>query len=633
MLRDLFFRIRALLRAESVEKDLDDELRFHLDRQLQKYIDSGLTRDQALRRIRLEFGDTRQVKEECRDARGTYVLDTLLRDIRYALRTVRQAPGFATIAIITLALGIGATTAIFSVVYGVLLHPLPYRDPARLIVLNETTPRVGIVSVSYPNFLDWRAQNRAFSEMAAVHSVDFNLGGIDQPENISGEAVSPNFLSMLGVRPIIGRDFTASEEKAGTAPVALVSYALWQSHFGGDRNAIGRTITLNGRAFSIIGVLPGNYVSADKVDVMEPIGVWATANSGAGEREARGDSVVVARLAPGVGIDQARAEMQGIAARLAQAYPSANDQFGVSLQPIRDLFVGEIRPALLVLFTAVVFVLLIACANVANLFLMRGAGRTKEIALRLAIGASRGRIVGQMLVESFILALFGGALGLGIAAAAIRGIVRLLPSRQMLNPDISLNGMVLLFTASVVMLSAFIFGLSPALQSTNADVQAELKESGRTASGSKTQHRWRSVLVVAEVALALVLLVGAGLMLQSLSRLLAVDPGIRPEHVLTMRMSLRTAQYDKDAAVLNFWQQVLDRIHALPGVEAAALATVVPLTDEHSRGDITVEGMALPTPGNFPHPDYHVVSPEYVSAMGVWDPLESTCRHASLSIL
>jgi putative ABC transport system permease protein len=617
MFTDLFFRLRSLFRAKTVDAELNDELSFHLERQLQKYVDSGLTRDEAQRRVRIEFGGLHQVQEECREARGTYFVETLFRDVRYALRTLRQTPGFLTIAILTLALGIGATTAIFSVVYGVLLHPLPYKDPPRLIVMNETTPRVGVVSVSYPNFLDWRAQSRTFSEMAAVQSVDFNLAGVDQPENISGEAVSTNFLSILGVRPILGRDFAASEEKAGTAPVVLLSHSLWQSHFGGDRNVLGRTISLNGRAFSIVGVLPANFISTDKVDVMEPIGVWATDNPSVGEREARGDSVVVARLAPGVSFEQARTEMQGIAARLAQAYPAANDQFSVALKPIRDIFVGEIRPALLVLFTAVVFVMLIACANVANLFLMRGAGRTKEIALRMAIGASRGRIVGQMLVESFILALFGGVLGLGIAAAGIRGVVLLLPKDTMANSDLRLNGIVLLFTAGVVVLSAFVFGLSPALESTKADVQTELRESGRTASGSKAQNRWRSVLVVAEVSLALILLVGAGLMMQSLFRLLSVDPGFRPDRVLTMQMSLRTAQYGKNAPVLNFWQQVLDRVHALPGVEAAALATVVPLTEEHNRTDITVEGMALPTPGNFPHPDYHVISPEYLSAMGV----------------
>jgi len=616
MFADLFFRLRSLFRAKAVDAEMDDELRFHLEHQLQKYLDSGLTRDAAQRRVRIEFGGLHKVQEECREARGTYFVETLFRDVRYALRTLRQTPGFSAIAILTLALGIGANTAIFSVVYGVLLHPLPYKDPSRLIVLRETTPRVGNVSVSYPNFLDWREQAKTFSAMAAVHSVEFNLSGIDQPENIEGQAVSSSYLTMLGVRPLIGRDFLPSEEKAGTPSVVLLGYSLWQSHFGGNVNVIGRSIALDGRAFSIIGVLPAEYVSTEKVDVLEPIGVWATNNKNAVDREQRGDSIVVGQLASGVTLEQARTEMKGIATRLARAYPEANDRFSVTLKPIRDEFVGDIRPALLVLLIAVLFVLLIACANLANLFLMRGAGRAKEIALRLAIGASRGRIVAQMLVESFILALFGGVLGLGIAAAGIPGIVGLLPKDQIVHATISLNATVLLFSAAVVILSAFIFGLSPALQSANTDVHADLKESGRNASGSRSQNRWRNLLVVAEVSLALILLVGAGLMLKSHSRLLAVDPGFRAERVLTMTMSLRTSQFDKDAAVLNFWQRVLDTVRALPGVQAVALGTAVPLTGVHSRSDITVEGMALPTPGNFPHPDFHNVTPDYPDAIG-----------------
>ena len=617
MLTDLLFRLRALFRAPAVDRELEQELRFHLERQILKYLDSGLTRGQAERRVRLEFGGLAQVQEECRDARGINLLETVWRDLRYGLRTLRQAPGFTSVAMITLALGIGATTAIFSVVYAVLLRPLPYKNPAALVVLNESTPKVGLVSVSYPNFLDWRAQSRAFSEMAAVHDEEFNLSGADRPEYVSGRAVSPNFLAMLGVRPLLGRDFDASEEKPGARPVVLLSYQLWQSHFGGDHNVIGRSITLNGRGFTIIGVLPADYISIEKTDVIEPIGVWATNNPEASDRGDRGDSVVIGRLAAGTTLHQARAEMQTIAARLAQTYPAANDQFGVALQPIRDTFAGNLRPAILILFGAVVLVLLIACGNVANLFLMRATGRAKEIAMRLALGASRGRIVSQMLVESFLLALSGGLLGLALAAGGIQGIVRLIPSDTQAASNVSLNGIVLLFVAGLVILSAFVFGLSPALQSAQADVQSELKESGRNVTLTRRQNRWRGILVTAEISLALVLLIGAGLMMKSLYRLVAVDPGFQPEHVLTMELGLRTAQYEKPAAVLNFWQRVLERVRALPGVEAAALGTAVPLADEHSRADITIEGMALPKPGGFPHPDIHIVSPEYVRTLGV----------------
>jgi putative ABC transport system permease protein len=620
MLSDLSFRVRSLFRRKAVETELDDELRFHFEQQLAKYVNSGLTPDEALRRARIDFGGLDQVKEECREARGVHLLETLLQDMRYGLRMLRKSPGFTVVALLTLALGIGANTAIFSVVYGVLLRPLPYQDPSRLIVLHETTPRVGTVSVSYANFLDWRAQSRAFSKMAAVSSVAFNLAGLgsglDQPENISGAAVSSDFLPMLGVRPMLGRNFDATQDQAGTASVALLSYQLWQSHFGGALNVLGGTVALDGRSFTIIGVLPPDFRWTEQIDLLEPIGVKAN-DPDFNDRGDRGDMVVLGRLAPGISFAQARAEMEGIAARLAQAYPGANDQFGVELQPIRDVFVSDLRPAVLVLFGAAVFVLLIACANVANLFLMRGASRTKEIALRIAMGASRNRIIYQILVESFVLASLGGLLSLALAFAGIRGMARLIPVSMLAGASVNLNGPVLLFAAGVVVLCTFVFGLAPASHSTRPDVQSELKESGRAMSASVGQGRMRRALAIAEVSLALILLVGAGLMMKSLYRLLSVDPGIRPDRVLTMNMSLRTAQYGKDPARINFWQRVLASVSELPGVEAAALGTNVPLADDHSRTDITLEGMALPKPGSFPHPDTHSVSPAYASTLGI----------------
>jgi putative ABC transport system permease protein len=616
MLKDLFFRLRAVFRRKTVESEMEEELRFHSERQLEKYLKTGMSRDEARRRVRMDFGGMEQVKEECRDARGVSLLETLAQDLRYGWRTLRKAPGFAAAALFTLALGIGANTAIFSVVYGMLLQPLPFRDAARLVVLHETTPRVGDVSVSYPNFQDWRAQSHTFSEMAAVSNVDFNMTGASQSENIGGLAVSPNFLSMAGVRPVIGRGFTPDEEKAGTAPVLLLSYALWQSHFGGDRRVIGQAIRLDSRTVTIVGVLPQGFRWVEKCDVMEPIGVWATNNGSVAEREDRGDLAVVGRLAAGVRIEQARAEMDGIAARLARAYPQANDEFGVKLQPLRESFSGDARPALAVLLGAAVFVLLVACANVANLFLMRGAVRAKEMALRIAIGASGGRIVRQILTESFLVALLGGLAGVGLAMAGIPAMARLIPADTLAGASVGMNGAVLLFSACLVMLSVLAFGLAPALHAARGNVHADLKEGGKATSGDG-RSRWRGLLATSEVALALILLVGAGLMMKSLYRLLAVDSGFRPERVLKMEMSLRTAQYGKDPAVIGFWQQVLDRARALPGVESAAVGTNIPLTDSHSRTDITVEGMAFPKPGSFPHPDIHIVSPNYERTLGI----------------
>ncbi|HTS66189.1 MAG TPA: ABC transporter permease [Candidatus Acidoferrales bacterium] len=615
MFSDLLFRLRSLFRSRAVEAELDDELRFHRDRQLEKYLQSGLARDEALRRVRLEFGGLDQVKEDCRDARGVRPLETFLQDLRYALRTLRKSPGFTAVALFTLALGIGANTAIFSVVYGVLIQPLPFRDPAGLVVLNETTPRVGTVSVSYPNFLDWRAQSRTFSAMAAVYGLHFNLAGASRPENIGALAVSPDFFSITGVRPVLGRVFTASEEKPGAAPVLLLTHALWQSHFGGDPGILGRAVTLDSRVFTVAGVLPPDFRWTDRIDVVEPIGVWATGNDDATRREERGDMVVLGRLAPGANFARARSEMEAIAARLAREYPAANDQCGVTLQLLRDAFVGDIRPAILVLLGAVTFVLFVACANVANLFLMRAAGRTREIALRIAIGAGRGRIVAQLLAESFVVALLGTLAGLALAAAGIAGLARLIPMDSLAGAAIGLNPAVLLFSAAVMVLSMFLFGLAPAIHSSRAGLSAGLNDGSRGASAGAGQHRSRAVLAAAEVSLALVLLVGAGLMVKSLHRLLAVDPGFRPERVLKLEFALRTASYEKDPAILAFWQQLLDRVRVLPGVESAALGTAIPLTDNHWRTDIAVEGAPLPQPGSFPHPDVHIVSPAYIGTL------------------
>jgi putative ABC transport system permease protein len=422
---------------------------------------------------------------------------------------------------------------------------------------------------------------------------------------------------MLGIRPFLGRDFDPSEAKAGTAPVVILSYTLWQSHFGGDRGVLGHVISLDGHGFTIIGVLPPDFRWIEKADVLEPIGVWVTNNPETAERGERGDTVVLGRVAAGVSFAQARSEMRGIAARLEREYPATNDQFGVALRPIREVFVSEVRPAIMVLLGAVIFVLLIACANVANLFLMRSASRSKEIALRIAVGAGRGHIIGQLLAESFLLAFIGGLLGLAIAIGGIGGIVRLIPPDSLAGASVNMNAPVLFFAAGVVILSVLLSGLAPAVHSAKADVQTEIKEGGRGTSASTRQNRWRGRLVISEVSFALVLLVGAGLMMKSLYRLLSVDPGIQPDRVLTMKINLRTSQYNKDAAILSFWNDLLYRVRAAPGVKSAALGTVVPLTDDHSRTDVTIEGMPLPKPGSFPHPDVHIVSEGYVSTLGI----------------
>ena len=611
------FWLLVMVGRSRMESEMDAELRFHIDAFVEDLVRSGVPRDEASRRARIEFGGVERAKEECREARGVSFAESLLQDLHFGLRMLRKSPGFTAVALLTLAIGIGANTAIFSVVYGVLLEPLPYKDPSKLVLLNETTPKVGSVSTSYPNFLDWRSQSTTFSKMVAICDRSFSLAGVSQPESISGKAVSPDFLSVVGVRLFLGRGFNSSEEKAGAAPAVLLSYSLWQSHFGADPNVLGRTMMLDGRGYAIIGVLPANFRWKDKVDVLEPIGVWLGANSDAMERGARGDTDILGRLAPSTSLAQARSEMEGIAARLAKEYPATNDQFGVRLRTLREAFVGDTRMAILSLFGAVICVLLIACANVANLLLVRGASRTREVALRIAFGATRQRIIRQMLTESLVLAFLGGILGLAVAVAGTHTITRLLPPDTFMGATVDMNPAVLLFAATLIALAAFAFGLAPAARSAKPDVQLQLKEGGAGAGIGLRQNRLRSIFVVTELALSLVLLAGAGLMMKSLYRLLSVNPGFQTDRILTMEMDLRTAQYDKDPAILNFWQNVLDRVRALPGGQNAALGTVVPMTDSHSRADITIEGMPLPKPGSFPHPDVHVVSEGYANALGV----------------
>jgi putative ABC transport system permease protein len=541
-------------------------------------------------------------------------MSAMPQDLKFAIRMLAKSPGFTLVAVLTLALGIGANTAIFSIVNAVLLRPLPFKNYAQLVVLRETYKNVGNVSVSYPDFLDWRQQSHTFAAMSVIYNRGFNLAGVAQPENIGGYAVSSNFLALLGVRPVLGRDFLPSEETPGTAPVILLSYQLWQSHLGGDPAVIGRSISLDGRSFSIIGILPPTFRFLDRTDVIVPIGVFAADLIDRGER---GDMDVVGRLASGVPLAQAAVEMDTITARLAEQYPQTNHGFGAHLESFREAFTGETRLAVLVLFGAVVFVLLIACVNVANLFLVRGAARAREIALRLAFGASRGRVVRQMLTESLVLAVCGGVLGILLGARGISGLGYLLPADSLQTTGVRMDLSVFLFASVMIVLVAFAFGLIPALQATRPDLHETLKEGGRRATSTSAQQRLRGALAIAETALALVLLVGAGLMLKSLYHLIQVRPGFEPARLLTMEMDLRTDQYSKDPAILNFWQQILDRVRIIPGVESAAVGTVVPLTGSHRRSDVTIEGLPTPGPGEFPHPDNHIISSAFTTTMGI----------------
>ncbi len=598
------------------EQQMNEELRFHVEQQIAENIAAGMSPQEARRRAIQQFGGAEGVKEACREQRSGFWLETFWADVRYGLRMLRRSPGFAIVAVLTLALGIGANTAIFSVVNAVLLRPLPYKDAARLVIVRESTRHQSAVSVSYPDFLDWRRQSRSFSEMVAIHNLNFNLSGVTQPESIAAYEVSPDFLSLLGVRPILGRNFLASEEHEGTPPVVLLSYQFWQSHFGGSLDVLGRTLTLDGRSFAIVGVLPASFHFLDRTDVLAPIGAW-TGDEAISERGDRGDMIVIGRLAPGATFAQGRAEMQGIASRLDKEYPKTNSGIGVALSPIRDEFVSDIRLELLILFGAVIFVLLIACVNVANLFLARGADRGKEMAVRIAFGASQSRVIRQMFTESLVLTLLGGILGVLLAVSGTKIASHLILPASFQITNVRMDGGVFLFVGGVIVVVAFAFGLIPALQGIRSDLQAELKEGGRNSTPTARQNRLRAALAVAEISLALILLAGAGLMTKSLYRLLSVNPGFRPERVLTMEMDLRTAQYAKDPVIRNFWKLLLDRVRAIPGVQTAAVGTDIPMTSNHNRTDITLDGFPLPRPGDFPHPDIHTVSPDYVRTLGI----------------
>ena len=452
--------------------------------------------------------------------------------------------------------------------------------------------------------------------MAASIQLGLSLSGASQPQFINGYYVTHNFLSTLGVRPMIGRDFLPQEDQPGTAPVVMLSYKLWQSKMQSDPNVVGRTIQLDDRNYTVIGVLPKSFYFLDVADLLAPSGTFPSPQLFA-DRGNHGDTDVIGRMAPGVKLPQVKVEFDSLASQLAQLHPETNTGYGVALTPIRDVYVSDTSSALLILFGAVMFVLLIACANVANLYLVRAAERTKEIAVRLAFGASRNRVVRQMLTESLLLAFLGGGLGALLGIWSLKGLERLAPAGTFMTMDTHIDGTVLGFIGAIVLFVSIAFGLVPALHATRPDVQEALKDGGRSSTPSAKQQRVRGALAIAETALALVLVVGAGLMLKSLYRLLQVSPGFQQEHVLTMRIDLPRARYPKVPATLNFWDQILDRIKTLPGVESAAVGTVVPFAGDHRRTDITIDGQPIPEIGSFPHPDYHSVSSGYFSSLKI----------------
>ncbi len=547
--------------------------------------------------------------------RGNVSLDALQHDIRYGLRQLRKNPGFTAIAILTLAIGIGANTAIFSVVHAVLLRPLPFRDPSRLVLLTERMPNIPVVGPSYQNFVDWRAQSRSFESMAASHITTLTLTGTGEPERLQAQMITANLLPMLGVQPSEGRAFTPAEDRAGATPVALISYGLWQRRFGGSRLALGRSLTLDNQAYQLIGILPRGYQLIQPADVVVPFEPWASRLPD--DRSWHPGIVAVGRLAPGASIQSARAEMTTIASRLERQYPLFNTGVGAGANGLQDQLVHNARPALLVLLGAVALVLLVACTNVANLLLSRAVSRRREIAVRSAIGAGRLRILRQLLTESMLLALAGGLAGLAVASLAIEPLIKLAGNSVPNVGPIELDPQVLWFTLALVLATGLLFGIAPAFQTARLDPGAILNEGARGSTSGAGQRKTRGLLVVAEIALALILLVGAGLLMRSFQRLQDVQPGFTPGNLLIAELPLSQRAHPQSPERMAFFDRVLERARLLPGVRSAGAAAFLPVSGGGSIIHFNIQARPPKTPHDYIMVGYRPVSPRYLDTLHV----------------
>jgi len=546
-------------------------------------------------------------------------METLFQDLRYGLRMLVRSPGFTAVAVATLALGIGANTALFSVINGVLLSPLPFPQPDQLVTLHENKPNFEGGSVSYLNFRDWQRDNHTFSSLALARNYDFSLTGIGEAEQVSGEFISADFFSVLGVRPLIGRTFAEDEEQVGAGPVALIGAGLWRRKFSAASNILGKSITLDARDYTIVGVIPADFYLVipgfRDSQVYVPVGQWS--NPLLLKRGAGLGFHGVGRLKPGVTIEQARADMEGVTRSLAEAFPDADKGISAKITPLKQQMIGHVRTQLLVLQAAVGFVLLIACVNVANLLLARAASRTREFAVRAALGASQGRVVRQLLTESILLALAGGGVGLLLAAWGTHAALGVLPVALPRAEQVGLDTHVLTFTVGISLLAGVLFGLTPALKTSQSNLHKTLKQGGRGASG--TRHRMQSVFVVSEMALALVLLIGAGLAVRSLAKLWSVDPGFNPHNVLTFGLTLPPSiMHANPDAIRAAFREFDDQLASVPGILAVSQTWgAVPLSGDDEQL-FWLEGQPKPENENDMNwaIDY-IVEPGYLQAMGI----------------
>src|SRR5215472_11898655 len=560
------------IRRDRWEREMRDELRFHLEQQTSANIAAGMSPEEARREAALQFGAVEGVKEDLREECRGFWLEALWADVRYALRMMHKNPAFAAIAIVTLALGIGANTAIFSVVNGVLLNPLPFPHPEQLVTLSESKPNFATGSISYPNFRDWQKDNYTFSAMAISRPISFSLTGAGEAEQVRAELLSSDYFSLLGVKPLIGRMFAAGEDEVGAAPVAMISAGLWKRKFGASLDVLGRSITLDGGRFTVVGVIPADFDlllrGFRNSEVYVPTGQWK--NNYLLRRSAGLGIHGIGRLKPGVTIEQARADMNGVTSNLAAAYPDDDKGIGATVFPLKQDMVGQVRPILFLLLGAVWCVLLIACVNVANLTLARSTVRAREFAIRTALGAGGGRLIRQFLTESILLGVGGGALGRLLALWCVHVALRIMPSTLPRAGGVGLNWRVLIFTIAVSIGSGILFGLAPALRAHKAEMPNALKEGSR--SGGSAQHRAQNIFVLTEMALALVLLAGAGLMIRTLAELWGQDPGFNPRNVLTFNLSPPPSLMNSNAESVRAYSRELTRRFATtPGVQAVSM--------------------------------------------------------------
>jgi putative ABC transport system permease protein len=607
----------SLFHKGELDAGLSDEVHFHLDRQIEQNIASGMSHVEARRSALRDFGGVAKFTEESSDARRTNLLENFFQDVRFGARMLRKNPGFTFFAVAVLAIGIAANSAIFSIADAVLIRPLPYGDAARLVIVWEDASAYGFPknTPAPGNFTDWRTHNQVFTDMAATsYGKSFALTGQGNPERLEGRRMTANLLSVLGVSPALGRDFRPEDDVPGAAPVAILSHGLWLRRFGGDPQIIGKEIWLDYEKTVVVGVMPRGFQFPDR-----EAEIWTPARFPKDELTNHGSHYlhVVARLKPGVSLAAANADLAVIAKQIEKQYPEANAKLGAFAVPLREQLSGDVRPALLMLVGAVCFVLLIACANVANLLLSRAAGRRRELTMRLTLGATRGRIIQQMLTESLLLALLAGCAGLLLSIFATQFLAALIPAGFAPITGAHLDPRVLLFTLAVSLATGILFGIIPAWRVSRVQIAPSLQQAGNRGSVGVGGYRLRNVLVICEVALAIVLLAGAALLIRSLSNLYHLDPGFQSDHVLVAHTPFSYPRYEAFTRRVSFYDRVLAKVQALPGVLSAGYTTWIPLTNPGGASSITIEGRPEPALGDQLIPNIRVISRDYPRAIGM----------------